>query len=81
MALRDQLISVMSAFSAASGMSTARLSTIIFNHGSKFDLIVRGADINTRSFERAMAWLSANWPEGVPWPADIQRPLVTEAAE
>lgn len=72
--LTADLIAVAEVFCAAKGMSRARLATLIFNHGAKFDLIEQGADIGVRTFERAMAWLSANWPEGAEWPAQVARP-------
>ncbi|HEV7284713.1 MAG TPA: hypothetical protein VGN75_07630 [Kaistia sp.] len=74
MKLLDQLTSVMTEYSAATGLSLARISTLVFNHGAKFELLQQGSDINTRSFERAMCWFSTNWPDTRPWPACVPRP-------
>ena len=50
------------------------MSTVIFNDGKALDRIAAGGDLQTRSYEKAMAWFDANWPEGVAWPADVDRP-------
>ena len=39
-----------------------------------FDQLLRGAGVNTRSLDRAEAWILANWPRFVLWPDDIERP-------
>lgn len=74
MTLLDQLTAVMVDYSAATGLSLARISTLVFNHGSKFELLQRGGDINTRTFESAMFWFSDNWPATRPWPEKVARP-------
>ena len=77
MTLLDHLISVSEAFAAARGLSRSRVSTIVFGDGRKLDLVIRdGADITTRRLEAAMAWFSANWPEGAVWPDGVPRPAV-----
>lgn len=37
--------------------------------------------MRTRSFEHALCWFSARWPEHLPWPQGIGRPEPTEHAE
>ncbi|HEV7284032.1 MAG TPA: hypothetical protein VGN75_04175 [Kaistia sp.] len=80
MRLLEQLTSVMMTYSNATGLSLARISTLVFNHGAKFELLQKGSDINTRSFERAMLWFSAHWPDDQAWPEGVARPVVEEAA-
>lgn len=69
------------------GMSRDRLSTIILSGGKRLQNIDSGRDLNTATFERAMQWLSDNWPDGAVWPAEVPRPLnspgvtIGEAAE
>jgi hypothetical protein len=81
MTLRDQLISVSDAFCAASGMSRARLSTLMMKGGARLDAIAEGGDLTTRSFEAAMAWLSANWPQSAVWPEGVERPALRQAQD
>lgn len=84
MNLCDQIIVISDAFGAALGIGRKRVSTLVLNRGSKLDDIAKGGDLNTRNFERAMAWFSAHWPEGADWPEGIPRPDVAaerQAAE
>lgn len=74
MNMRDQILLVSDRFAEASGIGRKRVSTIVFNRGSKLDDINDGGDLTTGNFERAMLWFSTNWPEGAVWPAEIPRP-------
>lgn len=74
MTLIDQLLRVTDTYCAAIGRSRARVSTLVFSGGDRIDGLLKGKDLNTRSFERAMAWFSANWPEGTEWPEGVARP-------
>jgi len=74
MSLTSDLMTVATRYCDATERSRARIATIIFNDGKKFDLIEGGADLGTRVYEKAMLWFSANWPEGVAWPKGIKRP-------
>ena len=80
MQLTDQLLTVARAYSAAREVSMARISTLIFNDGKKFDLLERGKDLGTKTHEKAMQWFSDRWPDGTDWPADVVRPAPAEAA-
>lgn len=75
MTMTGQLIAVATQYCDQTGRSVARVSTIIFNDGKKLGLIGAGGDLNTRSFEKAMAWFSENWPAGADWPEGVTRPL------
>lgn len=74
MTLTDQLLTVARAYCRARQLSIARVSTLIFNDGKKLDLIAQGADLGTRGLERAMRWLSTEWPDETAWPAGVARP-------
>ncbi|MDX0497998.1 hypothetical protein GOC68_17200 [Sinorhizobium medicae] len=81
MNLRQQIIAVADTFAQARGIGRKRVSTLVLNRGSKLDDIAAGGDLATGTFERAMLWLSENWPEGAEWPAGVPRPVLqTEAA-
>lgn len=84
MTLCDQLLKTADMFCAATGMSRARVSTIVLSGGLRIDHIEAGGDIRTKSFERAMQWFSDNWPDEAGWPDGVARPAKTpklEAAE
>lgn len=74
MTLTEQLIIISDLWCRGAGRSRSRVSTLVFGDGSRLDGIVAGKDLNTRSWERAMAWFSANWPEGLAWPEGVERP-------
>ena len=56
----DLALSTVSRHATGSGDTVARLQ--------------RGGDVSTRRFERAVQYLSDNWPAELPWPAHTARP-------
>ena len=58
--LCEQSVSTVSRHATGSGETIVRL--------------LRGHAITTRRADRALRFLSDNWPEPVTWPADIPRP-------
>lgn len=84
MKLRDQLVKAADCYGAALGIGRQRVSTVVLNRGATLDGIADGTkDCGTVTFERAMQWLSDNWPEGAEWPSSVARPApsIPEAAE
>jgi len=81
MTLRDDLLQTADTYCAAVNRSRARIGTIIWNDGARFDAIAKGADTTTRNFEKAMQWFSDNWPDDTPWPEGVERPAKQAAAE
>ncbi|MGJ8570203.1 MAG: hypothetical protein ACSHXI_05810 [Hoeflea sp.] len=81
MMLRDQLVRVTDCYGAALGIGRQRVSTLVLNRGPTLDGLAAGKkDVNTGTFERAMQWLSDNWPEGAEWPVDVERPALSVPA-
>jgi hypothetical protein len=77
----EALKAVAMVYCAAADVPPKTLSWRVFNDGKKLDAILADkADLMTANFERAMEWLSANWPEGAVWPENIARPASTPAA-
>lgn len=75
MKYRNTILRLFALYCAASGRSPSRVSTLVWNHGARHKQIASGADLRTRSFERALVWLSDHWPGNLEWPRDIPRPL------
>lgn len=71
---RNAVLRLFSLYCAAAGRSPSRVSTLVWNHGARYRQILSGADLRTRSFERALRWFSRHWPENIPWPPRIPRP-------
>ncbi len=63
MTLRERLLEEAETFCAATGMSKARLATIVVNDGKFFDRIEAGGDCTTGTFERFQTHFAAN-PSG-----------------
>lgn len=81
MKLTEQLICVADAFCKAKGLSSSRVSTLIFNDGKRLDAIREGGDLYTGRLEHGLEWFSANWPEGDDtWPLGVPRPAVPARA-
>lgn len=74
MRLTEKLLLVADTYCLAVRRSRSRISTIIFMSGDRLDGIAAGKDIQTRNYEKAMLWFASNWPEGVAWPAGVERP-------
>jgi hypothetical protein len=70
----DQFLTIVDRFAKGRQIGIKRASTLIFNAGGRIDEIRAGSDVGTRRLDRAMRYMSANWPDGSPWPADIVRP-------
>jgi len=74
----ENLKAVALAYCDAAGVPPKTLSWRVFNDGKKLDAILADkADLMTAGHEKAMQWLSDNWPEGAVWPDDVVRPVVT----
>lgn len=52
----------------------------MWNHGARHRQIRAGADLRTRSFERALQWFSDHWPPGLAWPTDVARDPLSDSA-
>lgn len=78
----EHLKAVALVYCEAAGVPPKTLSWRIFNDGKKLDAILADrADLMTAGHEKAMAWLSNNWPKGAGWPKGVKRPareMVTE---
>ena len=72
--LREQFIRAFDAYVATSELAESTLSDRLLKSGSRFRRIREGSDISTGTFERAMRWLSDNWPDGAEWPEGVERP-------
>lgn len=74
MRLIDQLLALADAYAVAAQVEPTTVSWRLFGDSKKLGAIHDGSDIQVGRYEKAMAWFSANWPEGATWPAAVQRP-------
>lgn len=80
MDLKSDLLAIADRYCDATGMSKARLATILANDGKFFDRIEAGGGFTVRRFEDSMRWLSDHWPSEISWPSDIPRPKRRDTA-
>lgn len=75
----EDLLTLSRVYMQAEGVSTTTLSHRMFNDGKKLTAIGAGSDIQVKRYERAIQWLSDNWPEKAEWPLDVVRPVAASA--
>lgn len=71
----DQLLALASAYCAATGMSVSRLGEEAVRHHKFFKRISAGQPFLSSKAEEALTWFAANWPNDLPWPEDVERPV------
>ncbi|MEZ0252868.1 MAG: hypothetical protein ACAH20_18195 [Methylobacteriaceae bacterium] len=74
-----RFIAVTTAFREITGLKTTALSWRLFGDSKKLGALEAGADIHVTRYEKALQWLSDNWPleHDALWPADVARPLAS----
>lgn len=72
--LRQHLIAAAQAFEAASGITMPTIGRRALNDNTLLPRLAAGQGFTVKTYDRLMLWLSANWPEGAEWPADVPRP-------
>jgi hypothetical protein len=72
--LKSNLKRVFTAFSAASQFSAATVWSRAARDARFLDRIEGGAGFTVKSYDRAIAWFSENWPDGIAWPEGVDRP-------
>lgn len=74
MRAREALIEITERYCLARLLSKSRVSTLLFGSGKRLDAITCGGDLNTKTYESALAQMHADWPDGAEWPDNILRP-------
>lgn len=67
----DRLKSVFLAYVAATGLSEATVSTRFLGSGRRWQRLIDGSDIGSKSVYRALGEFAARWPEGHAAPAGL----------
>lgn len=68
------LVVLCALFAEQTGRSISTVSRCATGSGDTIARLRRGSAITTRRAERALRFLSENWPEPVEWPTHIPRP-------
>lgn len=79
MDLKASLLAVAETFCRAKPMSKARLATKLVNDGKFFSRIeVPENGFTVSTYEKCMRLMSAEWPSGATWPANVPRPAASD---
>jgi len=77
---REQLLTLCNSLSLHDGVTHWAISSRIFGKGDFFARLKgctprfgRPRSCSMASYERAMAWFSAHWPDGLDWPEGVPR--------
>jgi len=70
--LRQSLIGLADAVSGQ--LSRSAIGKRAINDTTFFARLERGDGFTVKTFDRVVGWLSANWPDNILWPADVERP-------
>ncbi len=69
-----RLVSLLDLFAKHTGRSVSTVSRHATGSGDTVARLRHGGTITTRRLDRAIRFVSDNWPDPIPWPADIRRP-------
>ena len=68
----DRLIRIADAYKAVAGVpEDTTVSHRVFRDSKKLTALREGGDITVTRFNAALAWFAANWPDGSPFPAEL----------
>jgi len=73
--LTDNLRALFAAFEQATGSPPGSVARRALNDNTWAARVLNtDAGFNVRSYDRIVAWLAQNWPEGVAWPEGVPTP-------
>lgn len=69
----EQIIRAIEVYCSYKKLSERYVSDLIFSSNTAVLRLRKNSGITLRSFEKAMSWLSSNWPADLPWPDGVQK--------
>lgn len=75
--LKQQLIDVSTAFAASRLIGITTVWRMAINDPAFEGRLKSDKTITVRTFDKAIAWFSGNWPAELPWPESVARPVST----
>lgn len=77
----DQFLELVDLYAEKEGVARTVVSFRLFNDSKRIGMLRDDADrdVGIRKVERAVQFLSDNWPSGVAWPKAIARPAPARA--
>lgn len=77
---RSDMLALVEAYCAATGLSETRVASLVGGTGIFFRRIRRGGDCSATKYQGALRWFAQRWPEAAEWPNGILRPEAQGAA-
>ena len=69
-----RLVALMGRFAKHTGLSISTVSRHATGSGDTVARLQRGGTMTIKRFDRAVRFLSDNWPDSMAWPGDVPRP-------
>lgn len=79
--LKANLRSVSDAFLAKSALAMSTVWARAVGDARFLERIDSGKGFTAKTYDRALAWFSANWPSEAGWPSNVARPAPTNPSE
>jgi hypothetical protein len=76
--MKARLFAAAEAYADAKGIKLTSVGMYATKDSTLFDRISAGGMCSARVYDRVMAWMSDNWPDGVSWPKGVPRPARTK---
>lgn len=73
---RTQLITLAEGYGRKTGLSEARIATLVQNQGVFFKRIRAGKGCSVDTYLKVKRWFAAHWPPDLDWPRGVDRPGV-----
>ncbi|TWA71876.1 hypothetical protein FBZ84_101142 [Azospirillum baldaniorum] len=71
---RTQLLTLAEAYARSTGLSEARIATLVRNQGVFFKRIRAGGGCSVDTYLDVKDWFAGHWPTDLPWPEGVDRP-------
>ena len=83
MAMRDDLVRLITTYQGLTGESDSWISNKLFGNGTKLPAFREGGGMDIAVYERAIHWFTENWPKGkrAEWPSGVRKVFVLMACK
>ena len=75
---QNHILSLASQYSIHTGMGETSLAQSVMNDRSFFKRIRKGRSNTIKTYTSVLQWFSDNWPDGLAWPDEIERPAIKD---
>lgn len=76
----QDILELSAAYQRHKGLSHWRVSYLVRGDGQFIKRLSEGRSCTVKTANAVLQWFSDNWPDNLPWPSDIPRPVKREDA-